>query len=302
MNHAAIDPMVDIRPPATFHFDEHHRFMWFQWVAVFTALLLWGLAKLAKYIIAVYEFTQYELTERTNGEAIPSAAGPSESAPLAGPAVPTFRAPPIVSPPTVEDTEGLEDPESRYSVALARLDRATQAARTSLLLLLTVVTLTSLPIEYSCSVIPKSISPSFLNTLHNPYPSAPILPRSGSILQNPHSSVNLASAASFLGGVLESTKKEPGVPPVPVPPIVPPEKCTTCLANAVTPATTILVWTFFGLAVVFFLLEIFLTEAQSATISRLLMTLFAQPLIVAIFVIAFTQWGQIKSQTCDEMR
>ncbi|TPX56515.1 hypothetical protein PhCBS80983_g04472 [Powellomyces hirtus] len=82
------------------------------------------------------------------------------------------------------------------------------------------------------------------------------------------------------------------------PDLMPVPECTTCLTNGASLATVILSWVFFALSVVWVFLDLGLAHGISVAGTSLLMTLLAQPLIVAAFIITFRRWRELRDRTC----
>ncbi|KAJ3280964.1 hypothetical protein HK104_000297 [Borealophlyctis nickersoniae] len=136
------------------------------WIATFTMLFLWALSLILFFVACALYYglpylrrarDHYALTRgREDAGGGPSGILPRIEERLADVAE---RVAETEGPGgRVGTTEGgvdlIEEPYARGSGWLTRLDRASQAARTGTLLLLTLATLASLPIEYHCPRVP----------------------------------------------------------------------------------------------------------------------------------------------------
>jgi hypothetical protein len=75
--------------------------------------------------------------------------------------------------------------------------------------------------------------------------------------------------------------------------------CGTCLANCTSTIITILTWLFVAASVVWALLELFVVDHRSSTVIRAALILMAQPLMIAVFVLAFARWNFLKGLSCN---
>ncbi|KAJ3135854.1 hypothetical protein HDU90_003594 [Geranomyces variabilis] len=76
--------------------------------------------------------------------------------------------------------------------------------------------------------------------------------------------------------------------------------CGVCVTNAAQMSLVILAWVFLAFSVVWILLEVALSHTSSVASNRLMMTFFAQPIVVVSFVLAFRRWNMLRAGTCGD--
>ncbi|KNC99493.1 uncharacterized protein SPPG_09229 [Spizellomyces punctatus DAOM BR117] len=83
----------------------------------------------------------------------------------------------------------------------------------------------------------------------------------------------------------------PGAP-IPLPP------CGTCLGNAASLPLTIMQWVFLALSVAWIFLDLFTSHASTVAGTHFVMTLLAQSLVLASFILAFKHWSNFRRRSC----
>ncbi|KAJ3178050.1 hypothetical protein HDU87_003830 [Geranomyces variabilis] len=76
--------------------------------------------------------------------------------------------------------------------------------------------------------------------------------------------------------------------------------CTVCVTNAAQMSLVILAWVFLAFSVVWVLLDVALSHRSSVAGNRLMMTFFAQPIVVVSLVLAFRRWNMLRARTCGD--
>ncbi|RKO92802.1 hypothetical protein BDK51DRAFT_28584 [Blyttiomyces helicus] len=135
-------------------YEAHYSYLWSEWVAVFVLLLFWGVITVIYNVVIFYD--SFQLPERRANLISGEDGEASERSRL------------IRDAPREQPVK---------SAMARRFSRAEKAARTALLMLLAVVTFTSLPLPYACTVPSQTPTPS-------PSPPIPPLPRCSTCLQN----------------------------------------------------------------------------------------------------------------------
>jgi len=79
---------------------------------------------------------------------------------------------------------------------------------------------------------------------------------------------------------------------------VPIPECRTCLSNAASMSIVILSWVYLALSAVWVMFDVGLGHKTSVAGTGLMMTLLAQPLVVAAFVLAFRRWNALRARDC----
>ncbi|TPX34714.1 D-alanine---D-alanine ligase [Synchytrium microbalum] len=76
--------------------------------------------------------------------------------------------------------------------------------------------------------------------------------------------------------------------------------CGPCISNATSTISTILVWLFVAATMIWGLLELLVSDPNSASATRFAIVLLSQPLMIVIFIMAFARWSYLKGLECPE--
>ncbi|KAJ3409743.1 hypothetical protein HDV05_004282 [Chytridiales sp. JEL 0842] len=216
-------------------------------------------------------------------------------------------------PQSGEAAEGLEPEQGSASDSV---DRGSNVLQHGVLMLLLANVLTSIPVQYNCSIgsnldlrttssikvpeVPEAASfiGGRLEDAWSPWGLETVFESSAGVPDAESSLWNLWAAYLTETSTTPNSHKEKPVPPPmpPAPPIAP--RCGSCLANSSTIATVVLSWVFFLLMVIWFFSELFAGAHTTLESSRMIFTAVGHPVVLAIYVITLRQWWKFKSYEC----